>query len=259
MTDFLYILGNGDSMGVPRIYCDCGVCAEARTGGRNRRLRSAAYLDTEAGGLWIDIGPDWGKQMEALDKRSMPMALLTHAHFDHMAGLPEWADCCRWTGEKGILCAPREVLALVRERYPWLESHLIYREADEGISFGGWTITAKKVCHGKNGYSYAYRFEKRGFAFVYCPDSINLGPEEKSFLKELDVLVLGTSFYKEEFDFHTRSVYDMIEALELAEEVKPGKIFFTHMSHGVDVREAYPLPPYAALTERGMRIPLSRR
>ncbi len=244
-------------MGVPRVYCDCEVCTEARTEGLNWRLRSAAYLETETGGLWIDIGPDWASQMEAMGKRSMPIALLTHAHFDHMAGLPEWADCCRWTGEKGILYAPREVLVLVRDRYPWLENQLIYREADGGTHFGEWTITTRKVCHGKNGYSYAYRFEKPGFAFVYCPDAINLGEEEKAFLRGLDLLVLGTSYYKEEFDFHTRSVYDMTEALELAEEIKPRRIYFTHMSHGVDVRTAYPLPDHASLTARGMRIPLS--
>jgi len=257
-SDTLHILGNGDSMGVPRVYCDCAVCSEARLTGRNRRLRSAAYLDTEAGGLWIDIGPDWAEQMETLGRRSMPAALLTHAHYDHMAGLPEWADCCRWTCEKGVLYAPREVLALVRDRYPWLESHLLYREADDGVRFGDWTIRTRKVCHGKNGYSYAYRFDKPDFAFVYCPDAINLSAEEKDFMLGLDVLVLGTSYYREEFAFHTRSVYDMTEALDLAKELEPKRLYFTHMSHGVDVREAYPLPAYVRLTERGMRIPLDR-
>ncbi|WP_438433970.1 MBL fold metallo-hydrolase [Gorillibacterium sp. sgz500922] len=256
MTDRLHILGNGDSMGVPRVYCECAVCAEARDTGRNRRLRSAAYLETAAGGLWIDIGPDWAAQMEALGKRSMPVALLTHAHFDHMAGLPEWADCCRWTGERGLLYAPQEVLVQVRDRYPWLERQLTYQEADNGVRFGEWVIRTKKVCHGKNGYAYAYRFDKPGFAFVYCPDSINLGPEEKAFMTELDLLVIGTSYYKEEFDFHTRSVYDMTEALALAEEIRPRRLYFTHMSHGVDVRQAYPLPEHVQLTERGMQIPL---
>ncbi|MEO3946052.1 MBL fold metallo-hydrolase [Gorillibacterium sp. CAU 1737] len=259
MTDFLHILGNGDSMGVPRIYCDCEVCSESRIDGRNRRLRSAAYLEAAMGdGLWIDIGPDWKEQMEALGKRSMPVALLTHAHYDHMAGLPEWADCCRWTKEKGILYAPAEVLTQVRERYPWLENQLHYREVDKGTRFGDWSITTKKVCHGKNGYSYAYRLQKAEYAFAYCPDAINLGAEEKAFLTGLDLLVLGTSYYKEEFDFHTRSVYDMTEAVELIREITPGRVYFTHMSHGVDVREPYPLPPHVSLAERGMRLPLAR-
>ncbi|MBC8080891.1 MAG: MBL fold metallo-hydrolase [Gorillibacterium sp.] len=256
--DELTILGNGDSMGVPRVYCDCAVCTEARTTGKNRRLRSALFIDTAEGSLWMDCGPDWVKQMEGAGRREMRQALLTHAHFDHMAGLPEWADACRWTKQKGILYAPQEVLSAVRERYPWLENQLIYQAVDGGLSFGGWQVTARKVCHGKNGFSYAYRFEKPNYSFVYCPDSINLNDEEKDFLKGLDLLVLGTSYYHEPFDFHTRSVYDMVEAMELLKEIRPARTLFTHMSHDVDVRRDYPLSLGAALAHRGTKIRLTR-
>jgi phosphoribosyl 1,2-cyclic phosphate phosphodiesterase len=215
-------------------------------------------METEEGDLWIDCGPDWSKQMESVGQREMQHALLTHAHFDHMAGLPEWADACRWTGHKGTLHAPEEVLILVRERYPWLENHIHFQAIDGELKFGGWRITAQKVCHGKNGYSYAYRLEKPDFAWAYCPDSINLQAEEKAFLTGLDLLILGTSFYKEEYPMHTRSVYDMTEAVELLREIRPGQALFTHMSHGVDVREHYLLPPNVHLATAGMEVPLCR-
>ncbi|WP_040950660.1 MBL fold metallo-hydrolase [Gorillibacterium massiliense] len=258
MTDQLLILGTGDSMGVPRVYCECEICDEARTGGSNRRLRSAVRLTSAAGYLWIDCGPDWAEQMEAAEQREMEQALLTHAHFDHMAGLPEWADACRWTGRKGNLYAPEDVLDTVRERYPWLERNLDYHAIGDEWVFGEWRITKHKMCHGKNGFSYAYRLEKPDFVWAYCPDSINLQQEEKAFLSGLDLLILGTSYYHEAADFHTRSVYDMTEAAELLAEIRPGRTLYTHMSHGVDIRADYPLPAQTAMAEKGMTIELRR-
>ena len=40
----LTFLGTGDSKGVPRFWCACPVCQEARAGGVNRRGRTATLL-----------------------------------------------------------------------------------------------------------------------------------------------------------------------------------------------------------------------
>jgi phosphoribosyl 1,2-cyclic phosphate phosphodiesterase len=71
-----------------------------------------------------------------------------------------------------------------------------------------------------------------------------------------DLLVLGTSFYYEAAELSTRSVYDMTEAAELLQTVKPQKAIYTHMSHDVDMRKSYILPENVTLAETGMRIPL---
>jgi phosphoribosyl 1,2-cyclic phosphate phosphodiesterase len=257
--DRVTFLGTGDSLGVPRVYCDCAVCTEARLTGFNRRLRSSVLLEAGGERLLIDCGPDWAVQMERLGMRETEQVFLTHPHFDHFGGLPEWADSCRWTGRKGRLYAMPDVIGAVRERFPWVEGNLIYAAYEAGMSFGGWAIETQRVCHGKNGFSYALRFSKDGYRWVYCPDSINLQGDEKRFLTGLDLLILGTSYYREEFDFQTRSVYDMVEAVELLGEVKPGSAVFTHMSHGVDIREAYPLPANVSLAEAGMSLELAAR
>lgn len=249
--------GNGDSMGVPRVYCDCAVCEEARSTGRNRRLRSLVQLDDpEFGTMMIDCGPDWGKQMEAAGLRFVNRILLTHAHFDHIGGLVEWADACRWLSTQGEAFAPSEVIAEVLARFPWLQKQITFIAIDEPALFGQWEVSGWRVNHGKNGYSYAYRFEHRqsGTAWAYCSDAIGLTSEQQQPLFGLDLLVLGTSFYKENFDYETRSVYDVTEALVLIEEWRPKKVLFTHMSHDIDLRTQYSLPAHAAFAETGLEI-----
>ncbi|MHA0857169.1 MBL fold metallo-hydrolase [Paenibacillus sp. CMAA1364] len=255
--DHVIFLGTGDAMGVPRVYCDCSVCTESRLSGMNRRLRSSVMIEGEWGSFLIDCGPDWRKQMETLGSRMTKQVLITHAHFDHIAGLPEWADACRWTGTRGQLYAPQEVITAILAQFPWLSNQLEMTPMDRGIKLGGWQITGWKVCHGKNGYSYAYRLEKDGYQWGYCSDAINLSLEEKQRLFDLDLLILGTSYYHEIAAFHSRSVYDMKEAEVLLQETRPQKAIYTHMSHDVDLNQNYHLPSFVTLAHTGLQVKLS--
>jgi phosphoribosyl 1,2-cyclic phosphate phosphodiesterase len=206
--------------------------------------------------MFLDCGPDWTKQMEAQGLHWIEHILLTHPHHDHVAGLPEWADACRWLQRRGKVYAPLDVIEACQKRYPWLTGHIdfIPIDTETGMKFAGWQVTPWRVCHGKNGYSYAYRLESEGKAWVYCSDAINLSIKEKQPMKELDLLVLGTSFYKEEFDFSTRSVYDIVEGMALVDEMKPQQAVFTHMSHDVDLRKNYPLQLNVQLAVTGKVI-----
>ncbi|ANF96059.1 MBL fold metallo-hydrolase [Paenibacillus bovis] len=257
VVDRLTFLGTGDAMGVPRVYCDCEVCEEARNSGTNRRLRSSVLIESTEGDFLIDCGPDWRLQMEMTNRRAdITDIVITHAHFDHIAGLPEWADACRWQGVRGRVYAPQEVLDIIQRQYPWIATHLDMIANDEGMTISGWKLTPWKVHHGFNGYSYAYRLEKHDFGWVYCPDAIGLTAEQKVLMDRLDLLILGTSFVHEEAEYSGRSVYDMREAAELVDELAPIQTIYTHMSHGVDLRQELDLPVGASTARTGMTIDL---
>jgi phosphoribosyl 1,2-cyclic phosphate phosphodiesterase len=244
-------------MGTPRVYCECSVCMEARSSGTNIRLRSSLWLE-EAGQepIMLDCGPDWRAQMESLPVRHVSQALVTHAHFDHIGGLTEWADSCRWTDLMAKLFAPSEVLNEIKARFPWVQRQLHMQENDGGMGYGQWRITPWKVNHGKNGYAYAYLFENQatGIKWAYCSDSIHLTEQQKAPLIGLTLLVLGTSYAEEPYPMDTRSVYDMKEGLQLAAEVNPQALLFTHLSHGIDMNTDYGLPAYARLAHTGMML-----
>src|SRR5690554_1732656 len=130
MSDKIVFLGTGDAMGVPRLYCECLVCREAREHGNNQRLRSSLMFCAGEDRLLLDCGPDFKEQMEGLKQRELKHALITHAHYDHVAGLPEWADACRWLKTRGNVYAPMEVIDTLKTQYPWLQRNFDYHSND---------------------------------------------------------------------------------------------------------------------------------
>jgi len=129
------------------------------------------------------------------------------------------------------------------------------KACDEGWFYGGWQVTTWRVNHGKNGYAYAYRFDRSdgsGKAWAYCPDSFDLSDAEKAPLRGLSLLVLGTSFYDEPYPRETRTLYDVREGLELAKEVGAKETIFTHQSHDIDLRRDYGLPEGVRFAREGM-------
>jgi len=251
--------GTSDALGVPRIYCQCEVCEEARGPGENQRFRPSIQLfieDQES--IWIDCGPDWHLQMERAKERTVSRMLITHAHFDHIGGLPQWYDQCRYANVKPELYAASEVIQEITARFPWLSSLIQFNALDEGFKIGSWQLRAWRVNHGRNGYSYAFRFDhlQNGTNVVYCPDSIALSAEQQRLLFNVDVLIIGASFYKEPFPFETRSLYDVTEIVDLSRLWKPRQLWITHMSHDIDVRNSELLPQYIRYARTGDTISL---
>lgn len=87
MSGRLLFLGTGASMGIPVMGCSCNVCLSSDP--HNRRMR-AAVLVTYAGRCFLlDTGPDIRQQALQCGLKDLSGVILTHAHYDHVAGLDD--------------------------------------------------------------------------------------------------------------------------------------------------------------------------
>jgi phosphoribosyl 1,2-cyclic phosphate phosphodiesterase len=85
-STFLF-LGTGASSGVPIIGCSCPVCSSPSSA--NKRLRSSGLLKVGNKQFLIDAGPDLRRQALRISLDRLDGLLLTHTHFDHIAGLDD--------------------------------------------------------------------------------------------------------------------------------------------------------------------------
>lgn len=125
----LRFLGTGTSQGVPIIGCGCPKCTSADP--RDKRFRSAAYV--EYGGLQIlvDAGPDFRSQMLAAGVRHLDAILLTHNHKDHTGGLDD-VRALNYIDRRAaeIFCESR-VLDTLKEEYSYAFADVKYPGSPE--------------------------------------------------------------------------------------------------------------------------------
>ncbi|MFF2887442.1 MBL fold metallo-hydrolase [Paenibacillus sp. NPDC057967] len=212
----------------------------------------------ETGTTWIDCGPDWGSQMENAGLRALDRMLITHAHYDHIGGLPEWYDACRWTDQVGQAYCPPEVVPDITSRFPWIMSRIRFIPMEQPLVLGQWNVRCFRVHHGRNGYSYAFEFVHtgNGYRWIYCPDAIDMTEQQQAPFYGADLVLLGASFVKEPYPLETRSIYDVEEAVELFERWKPDQMVLTHMSHDIDVNVRNTMPEGVQFARDGMTIKL---
>lgn len=87
MSTTLTILGCGASGGVPLITGDWGECDPHNP--KNRRTRTSALITYQGKRLLIDAGPDVREQLLRSGIHHVDGVFVTHAHFDHIGGLPD--------------------------------------------------------------------------------------------------------------------------------------------------------------------------
>lgn len=247
-------LGTGTSQGVPVIGCNCEVCQSADE--RDNRLRTSAMVETEGTTFVIDTGPDFRQQMLRNTPTDMPRVIFTHEHKDHIAGLDDIrAFNFKYRKPIDIYASTAVQEALKREyhyvfaaqKYPGVpQVNLHTISGDENFTIEGTEVIPVRLLH--------YKMPVLGFRIkdvAYITDANYIAPEEKEKLKNLDVLVLNALRKKEHI-----SHFNLSEAVQLVEELKPKRAFFTHISHLMGLHEEVEkeLPAHIRLAQDGLVI-----
>ena|SRR5690554_4156544 len=252
----LTILGSGTSQGVPVIACECEVCQSKDI--KDNRSRTSLLVETEGKTIVIDTGPDFRMQMLNEKVKNLDAVVFTHEHKDHVAGMDDVRafNFKKEGGEMDVFATKRVQKALHREyayifsgeSYPGIPKVKLHTIATENFNVKGIDFTPIDVLH--------YNMPVKGFRIknaAYITDANYISEEEKSKLKNLDVLIIN-ALRKEKHLSH----FNLAEALELIKELKPKRSYLTHISHlmGKHAMVAKELPAGVSLAYDGLKINL---
>jgi phosphoribosyl 1,2-cyclic phosphate phosphodiesterase len=247
------VLGSGTSSGVPTIGCACDVCAS--TDPRDKRLRPSVLLQYEDRNVIIDTTPDFRAQVLRLGLRNLDAVVYTHAHADHILGLDDVRPFNYFQKSTIPLYATEETFAIIKRVFayafqdeptessrPMLDLHIL-----DGAPFPlfGREFIPIRLNHGK-GTVYGFRIGRS----AYLTDHSSIPDESKALLDGLDVLFLD-ALRRRPHPTHTT----LDQAVELVNEIKPQRAFFTHMCHDLGHAQTEALlPPHIRLAYDGLEI-----
>ena len=250
----LTFLGTGTSHGVPVIACDCAVCKSKDP--QNKRLRSAAYIQTNDGKyILIDIGPDFREQALRENIREIDTVLLTHSHADHLHGIDDLRNfsCIMSNKPENPLNEKYDKPPIpiftnhtaaehLKHSFGYLFSEkaeggghakINLQEVKEPFLIGKTTVTPIPMMHGSletTGWLLTENSQsgKQSIAYLtdcnyISDDSINLIHQQAGRLVHLVIDGLRIKEHSTHFNF--------LQALEVSAKIGGEHIWFTHLTH----------------------------
>ena len=225
----VYFLGTGTSQGIPVIGSKSPVCLSDDQ--KDKRLRVSVWIHDLDFSLVVDCGPDFRQQMLTSNCQKVNGILYTHEHADHTAGLDDIRPFNFRQGEMPIYAHKRVIKNLKRRfdyvfetinKYPGAPSVLPI-EIVNNIPFtlGNKKVIPINVYHG-NLQVFGFRIDD----FAYLTDVKTIEKHEIEKLKGVKVLVVNT-LREEKHETH----FNLHEALDFIDLIKPEKTYLTHISH----------------------------
>lgn len=221
-------LGTGPSLGQPIIGCKCEVCTSSDE--KDKRLRSSAMIDVEGKRIIIDAGPDFREQMLRYNQEfRLDAVLLTHEHRDHIAGLDDVRPFNFIQKKSTPVYAEKNVLATVKSMFFYSFEETINKGVPkfdlQEITVEPFFIENIKIIPIRVFHS----MDMLGFRiknFTYITDAKRIEEQEIKKIYGTKILVVNAVRFKEHY-----SHFNLEEALDLIEKIKPEKAYLTHMAH----------------------------
>lgn len=224
----LEFLGTGTSQGVPVVACDCAVCQSSDS--KDKRLRSALFIEANGHKIIIDAGPDFRQQMLRIGLKKLDAIFITHEHTDHIFGLDD-IRAYNWVqkhptdifAEKRVQETIKRVFDYVFEenKYPGIPQMNLHLIENKPFRFNSIEVIPIRGFH--------HKLPVLGFRIgnmAYLTDINRITEEEKEKLANLEILIVNALRLEKHI-----SHFNLEEALELIDEVKPKQAYLTHISH----------------------------
>lgn len=230
------VTGSGTSTGVPPIGCTDPVCLS--TDPKNKRLRSGLLLREDAPidrakAFVVDCGPDYRQQALTHRIDRLDGVLLTHAHFDHIAGIDDLRLYNFRQKHDLPMYGADATLADIRRRFDYIfdpptegggVASLDLRPVDGPFEFLGMRIVPIPVLHGRTPIL-GYRFGD----FAYVTDAKTIPAASMDLLRGARALILN-ALRPAPHSTHL----SLDEAVDIAREIAAERTWFVHMTHHLE-------------------------
>jgi phosphoribosyl 1,2-cyclic phosphate phosphodiesterase len=248
-------LGTGTSQGVPVIGCACSVCRSLDF--RDKRFRTSIHVEVDNLSLVVDTGPDFRQQMLRASIKRLDAVLFTHAHRDHTAGLDDVRafNFMQHMDMPVYGTAPtleqlkiEYAYAFHKDAYPGTPRLNLQHIGTDAFRINQLEILPLPVMH-LNMPVMGFRFKD----FSYITDAKYISTETLERLQNTHVLVLN-ALQRERHISH----FNLQEALEMIDVVRPKKTYLTHISHklGLHREVTAELPENVHLAYDGLQVEL---
>ena len=229
-------LGTGSAYGVPTNGGDWGVCDPKNP--RNRRLCQSVLLETADTKVLVDVGPSFREQTITHKIRGVDAVWLTHAHYDHIGGIPELSNFIKWQRHDLPIYASEETMTGVKKCFYYLfdddikvkhygENRLNWKTLSylEPVQINDIELLPLQLFHGV--------MDATGFKVnnsAYCTDLQSMPDESWERLENLDTLVLECNSRDKRDDKHNY----VSQAIAWHEALKPRETWLTHFDITMD-------------------------
>ncbi|HAR63901.1 MAG: MBL fold metallo-hydrolase [Candidatus Margulisiibacteriota bacterium] len=226
----LIFLGSGTSQGVPMVGCHCPVCVSADP--KDNRTNASLLIKVNRKNILIDCGKDFRYQAIRHDLETVDSVLLTHNHFDHIAGLDELRVYNKKQGAPIPVYGKQEHLENLKQfTFNYLFSPCIQKGGgiselnlvaiETSIELEEIVFEPLKVNHGI--------LEIYGYKFLNCAyisDVSSIPEETMDRLYDLDLLIIDVLRFRP----HSTHI-NLRQGLEIINRIKPKQTYFTHICH----------------------------
>ena len=255
-TAKLLFLGTGSSFGTPVVGCDCAVCLSKEP--LNSRLRQSVLITVENKKYLIDSGPDFRQQALKYSIKDLDGMLLTHTHYDHIAGIDELRIFFFKMKQYFPCLLSKSSYNELKKRYGYLfekpdalksstaKFDFKVLEKDRGVvEFKG--LKVKYLSYYQGGMEVSgYRFGN----LAYISDVVEYPETIYEDLKGVKILIVGALRYEA-----SRSHFSIEQAIEFSKKIGAKSTWLVHMGHELDHKKTCAkLPENIQLAYDGLEI-----